>query len=164
MLTYPSKEIHSLLSTLEPKKDFQYRWTRCVYSKILRISCKFNNGKNNGHSCKQELVSWLSQVDSIHHWWWEGSRCTWIPSWTLFNCGQIPIETATHSFQHLDLDLGRVHSLKKVSRILSKEASWGNRKIHCKLFVCWYFTGISYYCFFRMPDWEIQSSPKETQV
>ena len=34
----------------------------------------------------------------LHHWVWEGSNYTWIPSWVRSDCGQISIETTTHSF------------------------------------------------------------------
>ncbi len=34
---------------------------------------------------------------SLYHAVWDGSSYTWIPSWTEFDCGQISIETATHS-------------------------------------------------------------------
>ncbi len=48
------------------------------------------------------FMSWnLQQLHKInkhpHHGVWEGSSYTWIPYWTAFDCGQISIETATHS-------------------------------------------------------------------
>ncbi len=61
-----------------------------------RMCCSFD-GVIQEKWCSFMSCNWFLLHENQHRGMWKGSSYTWIPCWSVFDYGQISIETATHS-------------------------------------------------------------------